>query len=203
MKLFKYTIISEYDEPQEKQVSNWIASYPYGERGFEPKNIDSDTVFSSKDKALQDAKNKIQEDEEIAYFIIIEEMLLDKELEDSKITVINLINNKEYQFSWVNEYEHQDSLYKQGDWVYFYSNQKLQIGLISYEAEGEEPYLITTENNELNDGHTHDHVSEVWIIKKMDKKEVEKILPYKFMSNIEVRHKLYKIEEEKRSKNKN
>lgn len=209
MNLFKYTIISEYDEEKEKKTIDYIAHYPYGERGFEPRTIESDNVFSTKEKAIQSAKNKIKKDElENCHLMIINSLGLDidedneEEGYESNITIINLHNNKEYNFSWSNDYEHQDLLYKKGDWVYFYSNQRLQIGLISAEAEGEEPYLITSENNCLSDGYTHDHISEMWIIKKMDKKEVEKILPYKFLSNIEVRSKLYNLEEIERQKKK-
>lgn len=207
MNLFKYTIISEYDEEKEKKIIDYIAHYPYGERGFEPRDTDSENVFSSKEKAIENAKKRIL-NEEIgnSHLIVIESLGLDVEENDesfeSDITIINLHNNKEYNFSWFNEYEHNDLLYKKGDWVYFYSNQRLQIGLISAEAEGEEPYLIISENNCLSDGHTHEHVSEMWIIKKMDKKEVEKILPYKFLSNIEVRAKLYNLEKKERQKKK-
>ena len=198
MKLFKYTIIAEYDEDKKKKVIDWIANYPYGERGFEPKDIESETVFSSKEKAIQHAKIKIKEEEIIGQLLMIESIILDKDNSNSKITIINLLNEKEYQFSWVDEYRLKKALYKKGDWIYFYSNQRLQIGLISAEAEGEEPYIITTENNCLSDGHTHDHVGEMWIIKKLDYEEVKEILPYKFLSNIEVRHQLYEIKNSKK-----
>lgn len=202
MKVYNYTIyFDDTEENKRKYTKDYITKYPYGKRGITPYIEESNTCFSSEEKAIEFAKKRIEEDdlkEEKAVLLFINEEEVDNNDHDSNMKVINLLNNQEYVFSWVKEYDHQDCLYKKGDWVYFLSNRKLQIGLIQYEAEGEEPYLITTENTSLSDCSTHDHVSESYIIRKMEEKDVKQILPNKFFSLIKQRYELHEL----RKKNK-
>ena len=195
MRVFNYKILSYDSEEIYKKVIDYIAHYPYGEEGLFVIEDKGDTVYSSQTKALDAAKNKIEEYELNAQLIIIECDELDNEQYESIIRVYNLNNNRKYEFSWQNELNHEKCIFKKGEWVLFYGNGNFQIGKIGAEAEGEEPYLLLTENNALSDGYSHDHVPEAWIIKSLEESEVEKILPYKFYSNIKIRYELYELKD--------
>lgn len=194
MNAYKYKIIAEFEEEKYKKTEDYVITYPYGEKGFEVNDIESNIIFTTKQKAIDNAKKRIQNDEIFnAHLLVIESLGVDDNIFETQFTVMNLHNNKEYESSFSNEYNHNDVLYEKGNWIYFYANQRFQIGLISEKAKGQEPFLVTTENNCLSDGHTHEHVEKMWIIKKLDYKEVQKILPYKFLSNIELRFSFYNI----------
>ena len=190
MKVYSYSIIGFDNEKMYKEVVDYIAHYPYGERGFPNIGTESETIYSSKEKALDAAKQEVASGAEDYFypFIMISEGELDNKESETKRTLYNLVNNKSYDFTWFHEYNHEENIYEEGDWVMFYQNQYFQIGRIAALAEGDEPYYLVTENNCLSDGYTHEHIPETWIVKKIEDKEAEKILPYKYFSNINIRY---------------
>lgn len=190
MQLFSYQIILTFDESPYKYVKNYLGVYPYGEHGFNDSVEESNLIFDSLDKALKSAKKYIKENKLNAHLIIINQHILNQEKEDqSETLVVNMVNKKKYQFTDFFEFDHKKNLYKKGDWVYFYSNGYYQIGLIGAGAEGNEPYLILTENCSLGDSHPHEHIAEPWIFYSLEESEVKKILPEKYYYNITRRFK--------------
>lgn len=188
MKLFTYKILKDReDEDKESRVIDYIGHYPYGQDGFSEYIIDGDIICSSKEKVMQHALSKI---DDLSLLIMIEELELDKELDDAILTFFNCKTKKEYNFSWNRELIHNKVNYAKGDWIYFYYNRGYHIGQISEMAEGEEPYLVTMENTALSDSSSHGHIAESHIFYKMEESNVKKILPPKFYSNIKFRNEL-------------
>jgi len=151
-----------------------------------------DCIYSSLEKAIENIKKSIGEDPEILdYIAFIQEKELDNPLH-FKSYVLNILQDKVYEIEDFSEYNHEDLNYKKGDWVLFYMNQKVEVGLISAEAKGLEPYLITYESNFPNDCSPHDHTIEPMIIKTISEKEAEDILPRKYFKNIKLRDSVRK-----------
>lgn len=157
--------------------------------------------FSSKKKALEEAKKRIKKmDKEYEVVRVeISEFKVDK----LDFGVLNSYDKKlKHIGSSIDEDEEnkneKKSKYKSGQWVFVISGPRLECGIMAVAPDRGEAGYVIYESLELNDCSPHEHCYERNIFKSITEKEAQKLLCRKHFANIKLRYKEYQEIEERR-----